>query len=486
MAVVYRAPSTSNDSEAPGSSGDAVAEAAPRLPPLLPGALPVLGHALGLRRNPVELVQRGRDLFGDIFRLELPGSTGVVMTGLAAQEKYFRLSDDDVSQAEAYQLMTPIFGKGMAYDAPPPVMKEQLGFFHAALRESRLRTYTEGFAAEATSFFGDWPDDGEVDMYEVGNELTIYTSTRSLLGNRFRAELSSEFAELYQEMEAGLNLVAFINPYLPLPSFRRRDRARAKMGSLISNIVARRRADGEGDEDFLQTLMEARYSDGRKLTDDEMTGLLLAIMFAGHHTSGVTFSWTGVLLAQHPEIVRRLREEQTQVLGDKASPDLDDLRAMPLLEATIKEVLRMYPPIILVMRKVINGFSFQDYDVVPGDMIFACPAVAHNIPEVFRDPHRFDPDRFMPDRAEDKQSPMGWLAFGAGRHRCMGIVFAILQLKALWSHLLRNFDFELGNSVYEPDYSRLLVGPRQPCKLRFRRRASAKRARASAEHQASP
>ena len=77
----------------------------------------------------------------------------------------------------------------------------------------------------------------------------------------------------------------------------------------------------------------------------------------------------------------------------------------------------------------------------------------------------------MPERAEDKKHPMGWLAFGAGRHRCMGIVFAQLQLKAIWSHLLRNFDFELGNSVYEPDYSRLLVGPRQPCTLRYRRRA---------------
>jgi sterol 14-demethylase len=72
----------------------------------------------------------------------------------------------------------------------------------------------------------------------------------------------------------------------------------------------------------------------------------------------------------------------------------------------------------------------------------------------------------------DKKNAMAWIPFGAGRHRCMGIMFAQLQLRALWSHLLRNFDFEAVEDVYEPDYTRLLVGPRQPCRLRYRRRRS--------------
>jgi sterol 14-demethylase len=80
----------------------------------------------------------------------------------------------------------------------------------------------------------------------------------------------------------------------------------------------------------------------------------------------------------------------------------------------------------------------------------------------------------MAPRQEDKKHPMGWIAFGAGRHRCMGIVFAQLQLRAIWSHLLRNFDFELTGDRYEPDYSRLLVGPRAPCRLRYRRRSKRK------------
>jgi len=452
----------------------------PKLPPRLEGGLPLLGHALEFRTNPIRLMTRARVLYGDLCTVAMPGTDAIVMTGAKAQEKFFRVSDEDVSQAEAYRMMTPIFGEGIAYDAPPPIMREQLGFFHAALREARMRTYAQGFIDEAEDFFSAWDEVGVVDMYEVGNELTIYTSSRSLLGNAFRQQLSSEFAELYHDMEGGLSALAFLAPGFPTPAGLKRDRARARMVALITGIVERRRAAGEVGDDMLQSLMDATYKDGRKLSEDEITGLLLTIMFAGHHTSGVTFSWMGVLLAQHPEWVAQLRAEQRALLGEREQLTLDDLRAMPKLEATIKEVLRMYPPIIVMMRKVINGFEFGGYDFPPGAMIFASPTVSHYMPEVFPEPERFDPTRFLDPHNVDKQNPMAWIPFGAGRHRCMGIMFAQLQLRALWSHLLRHFDFETVGDVYEPDYSRLLVGPRLPCRLRYRRRRGPRMSRTAA------
>ena len=458
MSATATATSTSTASQAP-------------LPPMLSGGLPLLGHALEMKRNPVELFQRGYDRHGQVYQLSLPRSPRTVaMIGPKAHEKFFRLKDTEVSMKEVYALMTPIFGKGIAYDAPPEIMREQLGFFHAALRESRMRTYAQGFVEEAVHYFEGLGDEGVVDLYEVGNELTIYTSSRSLLGTDFRNRLSGEFAQTYYDMEAGLNLIAFIAPHLPLPSFRKRDQARERLYSMIKGITDRRRAEGVSEEDFLQTLMEARYKDGRALTDNEITGLLLAIMFAGHHTSGVTFAWTGILLNQNPHWIAPLLEEQDKILGDRTEVTLEDLRAMEKLDWVVKETLRLYPPIIMLARKLLRDIDFGGYSIPADTTIMASPAVAHRIPEVFANPNRFEPDRFGPERAEDKKHPMGWIAFGAGRHRCMGIVFAQLQLRAVWSHILRNFDIELLEPTYEPDYSRLLVGPRKPCRARFRRK----------------
>jgi sterol 14alpha-demethylase len=438
---------------------------------MLPGGLPVLGHALELNRRPVDLLMRGRRRYGDLFRIALPGSPEtIVMTGPSAQEKFFRLSEPDMSMREVYRLMTPIFGKGIAYDASPEIMQEQLGFFHAALRESHLRAYADGFVAEAEDYFGRYNDRATVDLYATGNELTIYTSSRCFLGLDFRRKLSNEFAKLYFDMEGGLSLLAFFAPHLPTPKFIKRDRARKRMGEMIANIVEERRREGTTSADFLQALMEARYKDGRELTHDEMTGLILAIMFAGHHTSGVTFSWTSVLLARHPRWMAELREEQQRILGDRTNVTLDDLHAMEKLGWTIKEVLRLYPPLIMLMRRIIKPFSFKEYEFPENTMVMASPAVSHRIPEVFANPDSFEPERFGPERAEDKKNPMSWIAFGGGRHKCMGMMFAQLQLKAIYSHVLRNFDLELYGDVYEPDYDRMLVGPRLPCRARFLRR----------------
>jgi sterol 14-demethylase len=439
----------------------------------LSGGLPWLGRVLDMRFDPVNLMWNGYKQHGEVFSFQLAGTPTVGMVGPRAHETFFRLPDDQISLKEAYQLMVPIFGKGIAYDASPEVMKEQLGFFHAALRDSRLKTYADGFVEEAEEYFGKWGDSGEVDMYNVGNELTIYTSARSLLGTPFRRKLSGEFAKLYAELEAGLSVLAFFAPNLPTPAFKRRDAARARMGKMIERIVAERRREGSTGDDFLATLMEASYSDGRKLTEDEMTGLLLTIMFAGHHTSGVTFAWTGILLNQNRRFLPGLLDEQKRILGDRRNLTLDDLRAMSALERTVKETLRLYPPLILLMRKVMKDFKYDQYDVPAGSMIMASPAAAHRIPEVFANPDQFDPDRFGPGREEDKKNPMGWIAFGAGRHRCMGIVFAQLQIRAIWSVLLRDFEFDLVESKYEPDYNRLLVGPRQPCRVRYRRKKKA-------------
>ncbi|MCB9703598.1 MAG: cytochrome P450 [Myxococcales bacterium] len=452
-----------------------------KLPPMLPGAVPVLGHALEMRRDPVALIQRGRDMFGDIFSMRLPGRPTVVMTGHRAQEKYFRFRDEEVDQREVYRFTVPVFGKGIAYDAEPEIMREQLGFFHAALREARLKTYAAGFVEEAEDYFGKWGDEGVVNMVDVGNELTIYTSSRSLLGKGFRTHLSAEFAHLYHDLEAGMNTLSLFAPNFPSPSHIKRDQARVKLGEMIGKIVEERRAKGSDSEDFMEALLEATYKDGRQLSAEEITGLLLTIMFAGHHTSGVTFAWTAVMLAKHPHIVADLRDEQEAVLGGRTDLGLDDLRAMHKLEWSVKEVLRMYPPLIMLMRKALKDLEFGGYDIPAGTMMMASPAVGHRIPSIFADPHRFDPYRFGPGREEDKKFPYGHIAFGAGRHRCMGVIFAQLQLRALWSHLLRNFDLELVDppSSYVMDYTNIIAGPHPPCRLRYRRRPQAKVSRAS-------
>jgi sterol 14-demethylase len=104
-----------------------------------------------------------------------------------------------------------------------------------------------------------------------------------------------------------------------------------------------------------------------------------------------------------------------------------------------------------------------------GDVVMASPNFSHTLPHVFPDPDAYDPDRFAPPRDEDKKTMYGFIGFGGGRHACIGQNFAYLQIKSIWSVLLRSFEFELLDPVPEADYDSMVVGPK-PCRVKYTRR----------------
>jgi sterol 14alpha-demethylase len=442
-------------------------------PPTLPGGLPWLGHALDFRRDPVAFLLRGRERFGDAFSFRLAGTRLTALTGLPAQAAFFQAPEDQLSARAAYRFMVAVFGKGVVYDASAEDMDAQIGFILPALRDERLRAYARVMQEEAEAYVERWGDRGEVDLLVAMNELTVFIASRCLVGGEFRRAVTEEFAALYHDLEGSVNLLTFLQPRLPVPSARRRDRARARMTTLISRVVADRRARGVEAEDFLQSLMSARYPDGRTLDDAQITGLLLATVFAGQHTSAVLGTWTGVLLLDHEAHLAAVRAEQGEVLGPGREMTVEALRQLVTLERCIKEAERMHPPLILLMRRVLRDLAVGPHVVPAGDIALVSPAAAHRIPEVFADPDRYDPDRFGPGRQEDRKHRHALIGFGGGHHRCIGSTFAYQQVKAIWSVLLHRFDLALVGHDHAPDYATFVPAPRGPCLVRYRRRPRA-------------
>ena len=97
----------------------AAANAGGSAPPRLSGGLPLLGHLLDLRRRPIELFWRVRNECGEIGEMNWAGTRVVLLTGEPAQEAFFRAEEEQLDQAAAYPFMTPIFGRGVVFDATP-------------------------------------------------------------------------------------------------------------------------------------------------------------------------------------------------------------------------------------------------------------------------------------------------------------------------------------------------------------------------------
>jgi sterol 14-demethylase len=452
-----------------------VADSSRNIPiPRLAGGLPLLGHALEFRRDPMGLIQRGRDLYGDVFAFPLLGHRVHVLTGVAGNEAFFKAPDTILSAKEAYQFTVPIFGKGVAYDVAPDVMDQQLRMVYPALRDEKMQSYARFIAAEVENYLDGWDDSGTIDLLAAMNEITIRTAGRCLIGSDFRTGLASTFARLYHDLECGINMVAFFAPSIPLPAMRRRDRARRQVIELMSPLIGARRGGSTRSDDFLDALIAARGPNGDPLSDDIITGLLLTLLFAGQHTSAVLAAWTGILLLQHPDHLPPILVEQA-VLFETGGMTLAALKQLVRLERCIKEAERLHPPLVMLMRKVLEDFKFDGHLLPAGDFAMVSPAVSHRIPEVFGDPWRYDPDRFAPPREEDRRTPYALIGFGGGTHRCIGLAFAYQQIKVIWSVLLRRYAFDLVDRDQRPNYATFVVGPRQPCLVRYRSRSPAQR-----------
>ncbi len=454
---------------AAAATGGAVASRS-RPIPRASGALPLLGHLWELRRAPIALMQRVQRECGEIGELRLARRRVVMLFGAEAHEAFFRAPDEQLDQAAAYPFMTPIFGRGVVFDASPEQRKQALR--NQALRDSFMRGHAERIAAETARMIEGWGEAGEIDLLDLFAELTIYTSSACLIGAEFRDELTPEFARLFHDLEKGTDALAYVNPQLPLPSFRQRDRARARLVALIEAIISRRREAGRETRDLVQVLTRLRNADGSpRYSADQITGLFISMMFAGHHTTSGSAAWTLIELLRHPEFAGRVIAELDAIYAGNEDVSYQALREIPELESAIKEALRLHPPLIILMREVRSDFHYKDYRVGAGTTLAVSPAVSNRMPEYFPDPERFDPGRYRPGREEDKQA-FAWLPFGAGRHRCVGAPFAMVQLKAVFSVLLRRYRFELAqpSASYRNDHSKMVVQLEQPCRVRYRRR----------------
>ena len=439
--------------------------------PTMTGGLPYIGHMFQFALNPYRFTQKVADKLGEIGAFTLLGQRIVLLTGDDASRLFYRSSDEQLDQSAAYKLMTPIFGEGLVFDAPLHIKDQQLKMIMPSLRLEAMKSHSQKIVLEVEDSINNWGQAGEIDLVAYMKQLTINTASHCLLGKEFRYELTEEFSDIYHDLEKGVNPLAYHFPNLPLPSFKKRDRARARLQQLVGEIVAKRQHQTDKPDDMFQSFIDASYEDGSKLDANEITGMLVGAIFAGHHTSSGTAAWVLIELLKHPELMQAVNQELDDLLGSDGEVSFQSLREMPILERVLKEVLRLHPPLIILMREVSEDLHFKDYSIAKGDMVWACPPVTHRYGSLFSNPDSFDPDRFSPERREDKNL-MAFQPFGGGKHKCSGNAFAMFQIKAIFAVLLRRYQFELVDPAdkYVDNYKEMIVQPISPCRIRYQKR----------------
>ncbi|MEV7611526.1 cytochrome P450 [Streptomyces sp. NPDC089799] len=421
--------------------------------------VPLLGSVLDLREDSLGTYLRARRELGDVVRISAgpPGLRVELYCVFSAEGAQQVLASDAANfrkENTFYQEIRESFGNGLLTSQDQDYLRQRR-LVQPLFTRRRVDSYAGAIAAETQTALDAWQSapGGVVDVSDSMMELALRAVARILFGADVEATVPVVdrcFPVITDYvLKRGYSPVRIPRTW-PTPGNKRAAAAIAELYGVCDGIIERRRRTGadagggtgdeDGGEDLLSLLAAAGGGEDGAFDDTELRDQVLVFLLAGHETTATSLAFALHLLARHPEVQDRAREEISKVLGDR-TPEAADLDRLPYLTQVLKEAMRLYPAAPVVGRRSVAASEVDGFTVPAGADVIIAPWVTHRHPRYWPDPERFDPDRFAPE-AEAGRPRYAWLPFGGGPRACIGQHFSMLESVIALAMILRAYEFE--------------------------------------------
>lgn len=179
----------------------------------------------------------------------------------------------------------------------------------------------------------------------------------------------------------------------------------------------------------------------REFSNREISEAIFTFLFASQDASSSLACWLFQIVADRPDVVAKIRQEQLKVRNnDPSIPlNLDLINQMTYTNNVVKETLRYRPPVLMVPYVVKQAFPVTDtYTAPKGSMIIPTLYPALHDPEVYSDPDSFIPERW--ENATGDMNKRNWLVFGTGPHVCLGKTYVLMLFTGMLGKFVMNSD----------------------------------------------
>lgn len=440
--------------------------ATPQLHPIKLGPLETLRLIRKSYRDPLGHAQELHTRFGNAVMQKVGRYTFVNLYGADAHRLALVNEGQVFSNKQAWDLIIGrIFPNGlMLRDGDDHRYHRRL--MQAGFKSPAMQRYMLAMEPQVRAAVGQWPVDTGKPLlaYPTFKAMTLDLAASIFLG----MELGEEATRINAAFETA---VAASMPKIPLAIpgtlLWRGIRARKYMVDYFRQLLpAKRGADGT---DMFSLLCNATDEEGNRYTDQEVIDHMIFLMMAAHDTTTSTLTSMTYALARHPQWQQRLYDEIASLGGEHLR--YADLERMEMTEWVMKEALRMYPPLSTLPKYSTTAFEFEGQTIPAGAMVATYPIHTHYMPQYWSDPTTFDPERFSQARAEHKNHAYCWVPFSGGAHMCIGLHFAIMQIKLVMFEMLRSYRWSVPKGYAMPVQQSPISKPRDdlPVYLEARR-----------------
>jgi len=336
--------------------------------------------------------------------------------------------------------------------------ERQRQFMLPPFQRKAVETYTAQMVAVTDKLLGQWTVGGTLDLWREMRKLTLEIASEILF-----AREDPQRSHVLGEMIGDWLTASFSAPVwacmvdAPGTPYRAMLRRAEAIEREVQAMLDEKRSAGAVGSDLVSMLVTANRDGFEWMTDEDLIGQVTIAFAASYETTANAMTWTLFLLAQHPQVARDLLDELGAVFGG-VPPTVETLARAPLLEAVVKESLRILPPVPYTIRVArYRETPIGPYVMLRGDRVILSHYVTHHLPELYANPERFDPQRWL----TLKRGPYEYLPFSAGPRLCIGYSFAMQALKLSTAMILQRFRFSVLPGTRIDRTVRVTMSPRQ-------------------------
>jgi cytochrome P450 len=404
-----------------------------------PGA-PAWWQLVRFAGDPLGVLDDCHRRFGDAFTLRIAGNGRFVMlSDPEAVRDVFRGDPDVLHSGEANSLFIATVGRHSVLVLDGAEHARQRRVVVPPFKGERMRAFFDAMRLEALEAVRAWPVGTPIRTLTTMRRVTLRVILRTGLGLAPGAEMDRFEQKMERFLSNGRQRYALVlMTVIPIqrlsgsrwvPLFRQLSDLD---DDLFAFIAARRRGEhSPSSQNVLDDLLAAAHDDGTPLDDREIRDALITILTAGHETTALALAWAMSEIAERAEVVDCLCDELTRVTGG-GPPEAGHLADLEYMEAAIRESLRLRPVAPFVVRKTVRPFAVGGREYPAGVVLCPCAYLVHRREDLYPDPARFRPERFL----ERKFGPHEWFPFGGGNRVCIGMPFALYEMKVMLATVL--------------------------------------------------
>ncbi len=413
-----------------GATAERQAAHGPTLPP--GPRLPALVQAIHLALRPTAYLAACRRRYGDVFTIRFPGAPPIVaLAHPDAVKQAFTGGADELHAGESNAQLGPLLGWRSLLLLDGERHLEERRLLMPPFHGERMQAYADVMREVTERAIARWPRVRPFRFHAEMQAITLDVILHAVFG----FSEGAEYERLRGRLRALVEVAA--NPLWLMPALRvelgglspwaRLLAARRDVERILVAEFARRRAQPDPERsDVLSMLLEARYEDGRAMTDEELVDEMITLLLAGHETTATALAWTMHHVLRDPAVLGRIRAELDAVLAGRPLA-AEHLPRLEYLDAVIKEGLRISPVLDDVGRLVKKPLTIAGWHIPAGVAVAPQIALVHHREDLWPEPGRFDPTRFLGART----NPYTFFPFGGGVRRCLGMTFALYEMRVV-------------------------------------------------------